>query len=198
MISHAFPGIEMSSVNGAPIPLLRGVFYFLRHGETEYNRLQLIAGSTDVELNDSGRAQAQAAIELVRPLGVTHVVSSGLRRARDTAAVIAAALELPHAVVAGLAERNWGALEGKPQGLRERGVTPPGAETADQFISRTRAALAEIDARGTPLIVAHSGTFRVLCRLFALDASGEAIANCHPVRFNPPGTAGKGWSLDLL
>ncbi|MGH8642561.1 MAG: histidine phosphatase family protein [Burkholderiales bacterium] len=179
------------------IPLFERVFYFLRHGETEFNRLKLIAGSTDVELNDTGRAQAQAAVELVRPLGISHIVSSGLRRARDTAATVAAALGIPHTMVAGLAERNWGALEAKPQTLRGPGETPPGGETVDQFVSRTRAALAEIAAGGTPLIVAHSGTFRVLCRLLALDA-GEPISNCHPVRFTPPQRAGAGWSMTLL
>ena len=180
------------------IPLFSHTFYFLRHGETEFNRLKLVAGSTDVELNDTGREQARRAIALVRPLGVSHIVSSGLRRARDTAAIIAAALGISHTVVAGLAERNWGALEAKPQTARGAGETPPGAETTDQFIARTRAALAEIDAKGVPLVIAHSGTFRVLCRLLALDAGGEAVANCHPVRFTPPQREGAGWSLTLL
>jgi broad specificity phosphatase PhoE len=180
------------------IALFERTFYFLRHGETEFNRLKLIAGSTDVELNNTGLAQASAAVELVRPLGISNIVSSGLRRARDTAAILAAALGLPHAVLAGLAERNWGVLEAQPQALRGPGATPPGAETVDQFISRTRAALAEIDASGTPLVVAHSGTFRVLCRLLALDAGGDGIANCHPVRFAPPAQAGGRWLLELL
>jgi broad specificity phosphatase PhoE len=187
----------MSSSAIPPIPLFEGVFYFLRHGETEFNRLKLIAGSTDVELNETGRVQARAAVELVRPLGITNIVSSGLQRARDTAAIVAAALGIPRTVVAGLAERNWGALEGQPQALRGPGGTPAGAETVDQFISRTRAALAQIHASGTPLIVAHSGTFRVLCRLLALDA-GEPISNCHPVRFTPPQRAGAAWSMELL
>lgn len=187
----------MSSALIPPIPLFEGVFYFLRHGETEFNRLKLIAGSTDVKLNNTGLAQASAAVELVRPLGITNIVSSGLRRARDTAAILTAALGLPHTVLAGLAERNWGVLEAQPQALRGPGATPPGAETVDQFISRTRAALAQIHASGTPLIVAHSGTFRVLCRLLALDA-GEPISNCHPVRFTPPQSAGAAWNLERL
>jgi broad specificity phosphatase PhoE len=180
------------------VPLFARTFYFLRHGESEFNRLKLIAGSTDVELNDTGREQARQAVALVRPLGISHIVSSGLRRARDTAAIISTPLGIPHTVVAGLAERNWGALEAKPQPARGAGETPPGAETVDQFIVRTRGALAEIDAKGVTLVVAHSGTFRVLCRLLALDAGGEAIANCHPVRFTPPAQGGGRWMLELL
>jgi probable phosphoglycerate mutase len=182
----------------APIPLFEGAFYFLRHGETESNRLKTIAGSLDVDLNETGRAQARTAVERVAPLGVTHVASSDLRRARETAAVIAAALGLPHAVLPDLGERNWGELEGKPQALRQRGVNPSGGETAEQFIARTSAALARVEAFGAPLIVAHSGTFRVLCRLLALDASEDAIANCHPVRFTPPVHEGGGWDVRML
>lgn len=195
---HSGPGFLRCPVNQLSIPLFEHTFYFLRHGETENNRLELIAGSTDVELNESGRAQARAAVGLVRPLGIAQVVSSDLRRARDTAAVIARALALPHTIVPGLAERNWGALEGKPRRLRARGAAPAGAETADEFLARTRAALSVINAPGTPLLVAHSGTFRVLCRLLALEAAAEPVANCRPIRFSPPTGEGVGWTLELV
>ncbi len=56
-----------------PIPLLTRMFYFLRNGETESNRQHLIAGSLDVELNDRGRAQAQAAVALIAPLAITAI-----------------------------------------------------------------------------------------------------------------------------
>ena len=181
------------------IPLFERTFYFLRHGETENNRLQTIAGSLDVALNDTGVQQARAAIELVRPLGATHIASSNLRRARDTAATIARALALPHVVVPELAERNWGELEGRSQVLRVRGAPPPpGAETGEQFIARTRVALAQIRADGVPLVVAHSGTHRVLCRLLGLAESAAPIANCRPVRFSPPARLGAAWEVDVL
>lgn len=180
------------------VALFRRPFYFLRHGETETNRLELIAGSTDVELNEAGRAQARAAIELVRPLGVTHIVSSGLRRARETATILATALDLPRAVIPGLAERGWGALEGRPRSERVRGTTPSGGETPEAFIERTRTALAQIGTQGTPLIVAHSGTFRALCQLLELEEPEAAIPNCRPVRFAPPADAGARWSLRAL
>jgi probable phosphoglycerate mutase len=185
-------------MGGRAIPLFARTFYFLRHGETESNRLETIAGSLDVALNATGRAQARVAIELVRPLGVTHIASSDLRRARDTAAIIARALALPHGVVPGLAERGWGALEGKPRSLRLRNSPPPDAETYEQFAERTRAALAEVAAEGVPLIVAHSGTHRVLCRLLGLTESAEPVANCRPVRFTPPAHPGSAWRVAIL
>ena len=180
------------------IPLLARVFYFLRHGETENNRRQLIAGSLDVDLNATGHAQAQAAAALIAPLGVTVIYSSGLKRTRDTAQPIAAALGLGVTPIAALNERKWGELEGKPRAARLRGVTPPGAETPQQYIERTTVALACVPAVGVPLIVAHSGTYRVLCRLLGHDAGAEPVMNCRPVRFTPPAADSGAWRVEML
>jgi len=185
-------------MSDARVPLFERTFYFLRHGETESNRLKTIAGSLDVELNEVGRAQACAAVELVRPLGITHVASSALRRARDTALAVAGPLKLPHVVVPELAERGWGDLEGKPQALRAAGVKAEGAESREQFMARTRAGLFRVDAAGLPLVVAHSGTFRVLCRLLGLEEPRDAVANCRPVRFTPPARRKDAWTIDLI
>src|SRR3970282_964590 len=63
-------------------PLFERTLFYLRHCETEANRLGLITGATDIELNARGREQALAAVALVkalevdavysRPLGVAH------------------------------------------------------------------------------------------------------------------------------
>jgi len=120
------------------------------------------------------------------------------RRTRDTAQAIADALGLPVTPIAALNERNWGDLEGKPRAARVRGLTPAGAETPQQYMERTAAGLAGIPAAGVPLVVAHSGTYRVLCRLLDHAHGTEPITNCHPVRFTPPdGGAGK-WRVEML
>lgn len=91
-----------------------------------------------------------------------------------------------------------GELEDKPRATRMSGVTPPGAETPQQYIERTAAGLASIPAVDVPLIVAHSGTYRVLCRLLGHDDGAEPITNCRPVRFMPP-TGGMGaWRVEML
>jgi probable phosphoglycerate mutase len=177
------------------IPVLAQVFYFLRHGETTSNRDKTIAGWLDVDLTDLGRAQARAAIDRLAPVGVTAIYSSGLRRARDTAAIIADALRLGVTPIAEINERNWGELEGKPQVLRVHGATTPGAETREQHTARTAAGLAKVPAQGVPLIVAHSGTYRVLCRLLGHEEGQDPVANCHPVRITP---AGASWRVELL
>ena len=180
------------------IPLLTRMFYFLRHGETENNRRQLIAGSLDVELNERGRAQAHAAVALIAPLGITAIYSSGLKRTRDTAQPIADALGLTVTPLAMLNERNWGEFESQPRSTRARGITPPGAETPQQFAARTLAGFASIAGIGVPLVVAHSGTYRVLCQQIGQDAGAEPVKNCRPVRFTPPADGSGAWRVEML
>jgi Fructose-2,6-bisphosphatase len=88
----------------------------VRHGETDWNAARRIQGSTDIPLNETGRAQArETASELARQFaGVSPVVvSSDLSRAHETAQIIAATLgvEEPRTYV-GLRERSYGVAEG--------------------------------------------------------------------------------------
>jgi len=178
------------------IPLLHRVFYYLRHGETTANRDAIIAGSLDVDLTTEGRAQALDAVPLVRPLGITAVYSSGLKRTRETARLVAEPLGLPVTAIPDLDERRWGELEGRPRGARVFGTTPPGAETPVEYLERVARGLAQVPALGIPLIVAHSGTYRVICRLTGHPEDREPIANCHPVRIAP--NPGGGWDVRML
>ena len=185
------------SVGSVPIPLFAAPFCFLRHGETELNRLGLIAGSTDVELNATGAAQARAAAQKLAASGVDAIWCSPLRRARDTAQCAADILKLDIAIVADLAERNWGELEGKPRALRVRNVTPPGGESLDAFRSRTRNGFASIKPSRLPLVVAHSGTFRVLCELLGMPPQEQPVANSLPLLVKPD-AGGSTWTITPL
>lgn len=187
----------MTTVPGA-IPLLAQPFYFLRHGETESNVRGTIAGSLNIPLTVRGRAEARAAAVALERRGVTAIYSSALRRARDTAESIAAPLKLPVILIPNLAERNWGDLEGKPRELRLPGVTPQGAETEEEFTARVLKGLAEITSGGTPLIVAHSGVFRVLCRAVGILEPVEPIANARPMQCIPPDAQHSTWHIEML
>ena len=176
-------------------PLLGGPFFFLRHGETENNRLGLIAGSCDVPVNATGMTQACSAAQRLGGSGVDAIWCSPLQRARTTAQCVATALALPIVIVPQLAERNWGELENKPRELRAHVVTPPGGESLEVFRSRTLAGLRQIRPSKLPLIVAHSGTFRVLTEWLGIAPRSAPIDNCMPLRFAPQ--AG-GWSVTPL
>jgi probable phosphoglycerate mutase len=180
------------------IPLLTRSFYFLRHGETDSNLRGIVAGSLDVSLTQRGYAQAQAAAHLLEDREITEIYSSDLRRARDTANCVAELLNVSVHIVSGLAERRWGALEGQPRELRLAGVTPPGAETPEEFAERVIKALAKIKSQGIPLIVAHSGVFRVLCRVLHVVYPAERIDNARPVYCVAPTPDHPLWRLQTL
>ena len=169
----------------AGVPVLAGPFCFLRHGETENNRLALIAGSTDVPLNETGIAQAQASARRLAASGIDAIWASPLQRARTTARCVAEVLGLTVRIVPQLAERNWGVLEGRPRALRVAGVTPADGESPEVFRERTLAGLCAIAASRLPLIVAHSGTFRVLGALLGIAERSAPVDNCAPLLFEP-------------
>lgn len=175
------------------IALFGRPFYYLRHGETESNAARLIAGSLDVDLTPLGRSQALAAAAALAHAPITAIYSSPLKRARETAEPIAQRLKLPVAIIPGIAERFWGALEGQPQALRVRGAMPEDAEPAEAFRARVLRGMAQIEAE-VPLIVAHSGVFRVLCRTLALAETAAPVTNALPLRFVP--LASGGWRME--
>ncbi|MCC6531974.1 MAG: histidine phosphatase family protein [Burkholderiales bacterium] len=184
------PGIDLRDV-----PLLASPFVFLRHGETESNRLGIIAGSNDVPLNATGREQARQAARRLAGSGIDAIWSSPLERARITAACVAEALDLHVYIVPQLAERNWGALEGTPRELRVPAVSPPGGENLDAFRARTAAALRAIGASRLPLVVAHSGTFRVLREWLRIPPRSVPLENCAPLRI---ASHPQGWQITPL
>ena len=167
-------------------------FYYLRHGETESNASRLIAGSLDVHLTPLGREQARSAAAALADEPITGIYSSPLTRARETAEPVAQALKLPVTIIDEIAERNWGELEGKPRHLAVRGMTPPGGEPTENFIRRVLAGFARIDTP-VPLIVAHSGVFRVLCHTLEIVRTEGPVSNALPLRFAP--LPGGGWEL---
>lgn len=74
----------------------RTVFYFVRHGESEANRKGMIQGRLDPTLSEKGREHARAAGRWFASIpGVDLVLTSPLRRAAETAELIAQTAELP-------------------------------------------------------------------------------------------------------
>jgi len=175
------------------IPVFSRPFYFLRHGETATNAAGLLTGSLDVHLTPRGRAQAAVAAEALAAEPITAIYMSPMLRARHTAEPVAARLNVPLHILDDLAERRWGVLEGRPRDLRRRGITPEGAETLDAFTERVLRAFARME-EPVPLIVAHSGVFRVLCRTLRIEESETPVTNALPLRFVP--LSAHAWRLE--
>lgn len=88
---------------------------FMRHGQTDWNLNGRVQGHTDIPLNETGRGQALAAAEALALAGDTwsHITSSPLGRARETASIIAGHLGVDLAdPLPGLIEQNYGEAEG--------------------------------------------------------------------------------------
>ena len=179
----------------AAIALFRRPFYFLRHGESELNAQRIIAGSIDTELTALGRQQALAAADALANAPITAIYTSAMRRVRETAAPIAERLKLPVIVISELGERNWGSFEGMPRDARTPGATPENAEPHEDFVRRVLAGLARIDSP-VPLIVGHSGVYRVLCGTLALVETEGPVENCRALRISP--LPGGGWKVEPL
>lgn len=168
---------------------------FIRHGETDWNRIKRIQGHIDIPLAESGVAQAQQLgarlVQEVRAGAQLDAIwSSDLLRAQQTAQPIAAALGLPVQLTEGLRERNYGAFQGHDSDeiaerfpdeyahwqTRDPGFAPPGGESQREFYHRVLHALEPILAMhpgGRIACVAHGGVLDCVYRFangLALDA----------------------------
>lgn len=169
--------------------LKQSPFVFLRHAETDCNARGVIGGMTDSSLTKAGREKARAAGESLQHITLNKVICSALSRTRETAL-----LALPGCVPylePRLNERHWGELEGRPQNqLVAYKSTPPGGESWDAFMARVTAALNTLqEEQGIPLVVGHSGVYRVICQHIFGRPDGPRIANAEPVlvRHTPSG-----------
>ncbi|MFD9370547.1 bifunctional RNase H/acid phosphatase [Streptomyces sp. NPDC060020] len=174
---------------GAP-----ATFVLLRHGETALTPQKRFSGSggSDPELSPAGRRQAAAVAEALAARGtVQTVISSPLRRCRETAQAVADRLGLTVTVEDGLREVDFGAWEGLtfaevqerfPDDLQAWLDSPRAAPTgggesftaATRRISATRDRLLAAHAGRTVLLVTHVTPVKILVRL-ALGAPPEAL-----------------------
>ena len=163
-------------------------FYILRHGESEANAADIIAGGgLDSPLNDMGRGQAHCLREAIKFLEETRpdrIYHSHQSRARETAQIVNEALGLDMHEHPHIHEHFVGEWEGQPGELfgdrLRAGETPPGGESPDEFSECVRGAFTEIlegKPEETPLVVCHGGVFAALGRLF--NRRINRISNCH-------------------
>ncbi len=87
-------------------------FYFIRHGQTDWNKEDRLQGSLDIPLNEKGIEQAKTAAELTKDLPIDLIVTSDLSRAKDTSDIINEKLQIPIIIDPNIKERHAGKLEG--------------------------------------------------------------------------------------
>ncbi|MGH2916793.1 MAG: histidine phosphatase family protein [Solirubrobacteraceae bacterium] len=166
-----------------------------RHGQTDDNlepyRFQ---GFADTPLNDTGRRQAHELAARIPAGGVRSLWASDLSRARETAEIVGAAIDLQPALDARLREGDRGAWEGRLMIDAQRDDPErfaawlragpefrfPGGESLAEHQARVLACLRDVHAAGPlpALVVCHGGSIRgVLCSRDprGLDAFHEPV-----------------------
>ncbi|MFF3325878.1 bifunctional RNase H/acid phosphatase [Streptomyces sp. NPDC002889] len=169
-------------------------FVLLRHGETPLTPEKRFSGSggSDPALTAVGRRQAEAAATTLAARGtIQDIVSSPLRRCRETAETVAARLGLDVRIDEGLRETDFGAWEGLtfaevqeryPDDLKawltSAKVAPTGGGESFAAVGRrvaaTRDRLAARHQGRTVLLVTHVTPIKTLVRL-ALGAPPESL-----------------------
>tara|TARA_B100000315_G_scaffold101207_1_gene93006 strand:+ start:6834 stop:7427 length:594 start_codon:yes stop_codon:yes gene_type:complete len=145
----------------------------IRHGTTEWNATGLVQGSTDIPLNDFGRAEVGAWL-LPEVMSEFRWLASPLKRAYETAAILSGTdPETDDRLV----EMAWGEWEGRTlQDLRDelgdlmvaweaKGLDfhGPNGESPREVQARIAPLLAEIAELAEPTIaVTHKGVIRAL------------------------------------
>jgi len=178
--------------------------YYVRHGETDWNRDQRYQGQRDIPLNATGRSQAvhngrALAETLGKDAAAIDYVASPLLRARETMALMRAELGLPprgYRTDDRLREIHYGYWEGElwnelpakdPQGFAAReadkwGWRPTGGESYRDLSERVAGWLREIERDA--VVAAHGGVMRVIrglilklqpAEIFRLDVPQDKV-----------------------
>ncbi|MBQ9356032.1 MAG: histidine phosphatase family protein [Prevotella sp.] len=110
--------------------------YLVRHGETIDNALQLMQGQIQGELNDTGIAQATRVSEELADRHFDAIVASDLKRAIDTAKIIARPHGLSVVTTPLLRERDWGDFTGRYIPELKGQPWPDNVEPIDKLLDR--------------------------------------------------------------
>jgi len=155
-------------------------FVLVRHGQTEWNRVERFRGRADVPLNETGMAQAAATGERVAAeWSPAAIYSSPLARAMKTAEAIATHFEIPVRVHPGLADIDYGQWQGLtpeearrqwPEAMdswysRPQQARIPGGETLDDLRRRTMSVVKELGDQHedeTIALVGHTVINRII------------------------------------
>ncbi|MFN2375147.1 MAG: histidine phosphatase family protein [Candidatus Binatia bacterium] len=157
----------------------------MRHGETAWNREKRIMGDLDIALSGQGRGQCTEAAALLAGFGIDRIVTSPLRRAAETADIVASSLGVPVTSDPRLVEVRFGDWQGKT--YEEVAADPrylafasdpvamptPGGETVATVQGRGLAALSAVRGGECVLFVTHGDIIRTLLCHFLATPLGQ-------------------------
>ena len=173
--------------------------YSTRHGQTDFNKDELILGTTDIGLNENGFRQAEELADRIAELNcIDVIISSPMKRAFTTASLVSEKTGIPVVTDERFREWDYGIYEGKPrftEGFSENKINygvrmGQTGESLLQLSHRVFSALDEIirnyDGKNV-LIVSHGGVCRVIEMYFhdmtTEEYSGWFMENCGIIHY---------------
>lgn len=168
---------------------MKTTLILVRHGQTRWNKEKRLQGSTDIPLSKEGIRQAENVAEKLQLFPIDIILSSGLKRAVQTATIIAKKHHTAVIKRKELNERNYGKYEGRlwkdvlalleAKHLHMQDLSPVGGETYEVFTHRVKLEVQSMILRHTGkhmLIVCHGGVIRTLLQEFRqIKATGGNI-----------------------
>jgi len=170
--------------------------YLIRHAQTAWHHHPRCAGQTDVELSDTGRAQAETLTTYFQDRPLATVVGSDLQRARHTAEPICRQKGLSYTADPRLREIHYGILEGtdtrewatehpelmKRWNVRSFTSAPPEGESRKALLERASTALEAIVAQhpGPIAVFSHAGAIKALVAYVVFKGLGLEVDRTLP------------------
>lgn len=173
------------------------MIFFVRHGETDWNVLGQIQGTSDIELNENGVAQAEKVAKELADTNIDLIICSPLKRARKTAEIINKYKNCEIICDDRFTERCFGEFEGKtkyefPVGdvwNYEKNCKYERVERMKDFFERIYKALDDVKLKygnKNVLIVSHGGVSRpVYCYFNGIPDNmlSVKIKNCEVIKY---------------
>ncbi len=151
--------------------------YVARHGQTQFNIEQRICGRADVELTDRGIRQAYELADKMTINCVDIIISSPLKRARNTAEIVGEKIGAKVIFDDRLMERDFGLTDGTYEAtpgfthtFQQFGYEYPKGETLLRVVQRVYNLLDEIKFKydnKNIMIISHGGVCRVINSYFS-------------------------------
>ena len=154
-------------------------FYYVRHGQTEYNVEGRMQGWCDSPLTEKGIADAYTAREKLKEVDLDRAFCSPLKRCMDTCDIILEGRHMDVSYMDGLKEHNFGSFEATVEKENRSIINrirfeldddfrPYGGEWGQDFRKRIRETFEEIydlcEDQDEVLVVSHGAVF-----LYALE-----------------------------
>ena len=162
---------------------LNRTLWFVRHAQSEYNEKKLFTGWHDPPLTNHGVAMAEELKKEIDTVNFSHVFSSPLKRAFQTAKIIVPNDEIT--IDDRIKERSYGdwsaknkdqvkdieGEEGYVAARRGWHTSPPNGESLKDVSERVQPFLDALPGTGNILIVSHGNTIRALSVIFGINTT---------------------------